>query len=130
MRLRPLPLVVVPGLLQLVSARPAARPTRRGRVSAGKPLRLPTRKQSLGLLGPWGRGRRQWREFRVALEVEGKESGNGDQSGDPEASAVLMEDWDWRAEVKKAESGREEGEREGTGLLRSSRGGDKGRRTR
>lgn len=27
MRLRPLPLVVVPGLLQLVSARPAARPT-------------------------------------------------------------------------------------------------------
>lgn len=41
----------------------APRPARQGGVSAGKPSRWPTQKRSLGLLGTWGWGRAQRREF-------------------------------------------------------------------
>ena len=61
MRLRPLPLVVVPGLLQLVSARRARAAFRRENRAGGDSER------SLGLLGTWGWGRAQRRELGALL---------------------------------------------------------------
>lgn len=100
MRLRPLPLVVVPGLLQLVSARPAARPApraRRARAAFRRENRAGGRLRS-GAWGCWGPGaagdlglgaRAAEGVWGFALEVEAEESEVGFKE-DPEAAEGLL----------------------------------------